>query len=450
MILTFFLANMFAGAVTFSATTVSAENQGVVRARLQRHYVYEASVFEDSVPNVLLNGSLKHSFYIRPQGVDVADARIEMVTPYTRENLTSIDPTPSTEGPVDDSYRYEWAFGSIPDTEQAAVWIHRTNFPVKFQPKFACRRIWNPWITSHSVTQTLTIEFTPSIAGGVHIHPRVESTPEASVTIVQGTDSIDPLLINQKYWLESENGRVVAANWAGDCEVKLYTISVDITVENKLFPEPIFYKPSVGIGFGYDPQDLLPVTSNQVTVDDDIDGDGTPESSITYSGTGSYKWQAIIRPENGVSLPGFSSVVSSFNAGTWNETTYYVDTVSSSTVTDFYFSEDDMLISFNVTGPDGTVGSCRVTIPNELLWVDNPEQWQVRVNNTLIEDRKIMGDTNYTCIYFIYNHSIQEVQIKGIHVIPEFPAWTPILLILTVLSVAITVYKRRILKALIH
>jgi len=139
-----------------------------------------------------------------------------------------------------------------------------------------------------------------------------------------------------------------------------------------------------------------------------------------------------------------------FKAGTWDKTTYYVDTVTNSTVSDFYFNEDNKLISFNVTGTDDTVGFCRITIPNELLWCDNPEQWEVWVNNTLTENRKIMEDTNYTYIYFTYNQSTQNVEVIGVHVIPEFPTWTSMLLILILLTVAIAIYKRRLLKTQIH
>jgi parallel beta-helix repeat protein len=142
--------------------------------------------------------------------------------------------------------------------------------------------------------------------------------------------------------------------------------------------------------------------------------------------------------------------ISFFNAGTWDETTYYVHTVSNSTILDFYFSKDDKLLGFDVTGPDDTVGFCRVAIPNELLWCDNPEQWQIWVNNTLIEDRNVMGDTSYVYIYFTYNQSTQNVEVVGVHVTPEFPTWTSMLLILILLTAAIAIYKRRLLKTPIH
>jgi len=138
-----------------------------------------------------------------------------------------------------------------------------------------------------------------------------------------------------------------------------------------------------------------------------------------------------------------------FNAGTWNETTYYVHTVSNSTVSDFYFSEDDKLVSYNVTGPDGSLDFCRVTIPKRLLWCDAPDQWAVLVNNTAVPYRVIENGDN-TYLYFNYSHSIQNVQIEGIHVIPEFPTWISMLLIFIVLTVTIVIYKRRLLKTPIH
>jgi len=99
-------------------------------------------------------------------------------------------------------------------------------------------------------------------------------------------------------------------------------------------------------------------------------------------------------------------------------TSHSVITLSNSTMSSFDFDILQKQIYFNVNGPTSTTGYCYITIPKKLLWCDSSDQWQVWVNNTLIEDRKVIEDTNYTYIYFTYDHSIQEVQIKGIHVIP--------------------------------
>jgi len=131
-------------------------------------------------------------------------------------------------------------------------------------------------------------------------------------------------------------------------------------------------------------------------------------------------------------------------------TTHSIITLSNSTVNSFVFDTFRTQICFNITGPTNTTGYCYITIPKGLLWCENPEQWQVWVNNTLIEDRKVMEITNYTYIYFTYKHNIQEVQIRGVHVIPEFPTWTSMLLFLILLTVAIVSYKRRLLKTSTH
>ena len=138
--------------------------------------------------------------------------------------------------------------------------------------------------------------------------------------------------------------------------------------------------------------------------------------------------------------------ISFFDAGTWDEVTYYVHTISNSTVSDFNFNPDNYLISFNVNGTDDTVGFCRAAIPKELMWCDDLEAWNVTVNGDPPTYLKAMEDADYTYLYLTYNHSIQGVQIKGIYVIPEFPTWTSMLLLLVLLTVATAIYKRRPLK----
>jgi len=134
--------------------------------------------------------------------------------------------------------------------------------------------------------------------------------------------------------------------------------------------------------------------------------------------------------------------ISSFDAGTWGETTYHVDTVSSSVISDFDFSQDNKLISFNVTGPNGTVGFCKVTIPNFLL--GGP--YVVLVNDSPPLTISEWTDGTHTFLYFTYNHSVRPVEISGTTAIPEFPTWIPLLLLLSVISVTVVIYKQRLLK----
>lgn len=98
--------------------------------------------------------------------------------------------------------------------------------------------------------------------------------------------------------------------------------------------------------------------------------------------------------------------------------THSIITLSNSTISSFDFDTLQEQIRFNVNGPTSTAGYCYITIPKELLSCKSSEQWQVWVNNTLIDDRKVMEVTKYTYIYFTYDHSVQKVQIKCICEIP--------------------------------
>ena len=126
---------------------------------------------------------------------------------------------------------------------------------------------------------------------------------------------------------------------------------------------------------------------------------------------------------------------------------YQVKTFSNSSISMFNFNQSLMQISFNVTGLSGTIGFCNVTIPNTLLWGDftvlvdgNPPISLIRKDNA-----------THISLYFTYEmRSTLKVKIQGTEVIPEFPTWTSMLLILIVLTVAVAIYKRRLLKTPIH
>ena len=134
-----------------------------------------------------------------------------------------------------------------------------------------------------------------------------------------------------------------------------------------------------------------------------------------------------------------------FDAGVWNEVAYNFDIISNSTVSDFHFNpEEGAFIRFNVTGENGTVGFCKVTIPKQLLWAEGG-QWNVLVNGQSVNYTIIStSDENYTYLYFTYNHSTKTVIIQGTSVIPEFPSTTILpLLILTTLTATILLKKKR-------
>ncbi|MFQ6000018.1 MAG: hypothetical protein ACE5J6_04495 [Candidatus Bathyarchaeia archaeon] len=61
-----------------------------------------------------------------------------------------------------------------------------------------------------------------------------------------------------------------------------------------------------------------------------------------------------------------------------------------------------------------------------------------------------LENSTHVFLHFTYNHTIHNVRIYGTEVIPEFPTWASMLLMLRVLTVAIAIYKRRLLKTPFH
>jgi parallel beta-helix repeat protein len=136
--------------------------------------------------------------------------------------------------------------------------------------------------------------------------------------------------------------------------------------------------------------------------------------------------------------------ISFFNAGTWNDMTYYVHIVSNSTISDFYFNPGEgAFLRFNVTGEEGIEGFCRVTIPKDLLWVE--DGWTIFVGEESV-NYTIIPDNDYAYLYFTYNHSTQTVIIQGTHVIPEFPQATILPLFMIFILVVSMFRKKREMK----
>ncbi|MDH5419396.1 MAG: right-handed parallel beta-helix repeat-containing protein [Candidatus Bathyarchaeota archaeon] len=98
-------------------------------------------------------------------------------------------------------------------------------------------------------------------------------------------------------------------------------------------------------------------------------------------------------------------------------------------------------IMFHVLGTEGTVGFCRVMIPRDFM--ESP--YTVLVYNEKVNATKLSAsNSTHAFLYFTYTHS------GIVMIVPEFPTWTLMLLILIVLTVAIVIYKRRLLKTPIH
>jgi len=98
---------------------------------------------------------------------------------------------------------------------------------------------------------------------------------------------------------------------------------------------------------------------------------------------------------------------------------------------------DGTVISFNVTGEDGTVGFRRTCTPTALM----NDTYTVLVNGTEVPYTLLpFSNSTHSYLYFTYTHSTQDVVI-----IPEFQSILilPLLMALT-LGVAVLLKKKRL------
>jgi len=117
---------------------------------------------------------------------------------------------------------------------------------------------------------------------------------------------------------------------------------------------------------------------------------------------------------------------------------YLFQTVCSSSISDFQFN--GTAIRLNVSGENGTTGFCRICIPTALM----NATYKVFANGTEVPYTLLpCSNSTHSYLYFTYNHSTQEVII-----IPEFPTWSSIFLVLIILTFAIVICKRRLPKTL--
>jgi parallel beta-helix repeat protein len=128
-----------------------------------------------------------------------------------------------------------------------------------------------------------------------------------------------------------------------------------------------------------------------------------------------------------------------FDPGIWEWKQYYVNCISNSTLSDFYFNPlEGPFIRFNASGENGTSGFCRVIVPKGLL--NSQNGWNVLINEEAVTPT-ISEDSHNTYLYFTYSHSSKTVEIMGTTTIPEFPSW--IILPLTITATLIAVVMRR-------
>jgi hypothetical protein len=126
----------------------------------------------------------------------------------------------------------------------------------------------------------------------------------------------------------------------------------------------------------------------------------------------------------------------------WQDVNYTIIALSNSTITNFNFNCSLKQISFNVTSLFGTIGCCNISIPKAFMWCDYPSQWNITVDGSPVNDLKVTEDTN-TSLFFTYTHSTHEVVIRAVHVVPEFPSATILILFMIIVLIGVFFAKKR-------
>ncbi len=126
----------------------------------------------------------------------------------------------------------------------------------------------------------------------------------------------------------------------------------------------------------------------------------------------------------------------------WDAVPYGVVTKSNSTVSTIDLDQPHRLLNFNVSGPDGTIGFCNITIPKNLLDAPDSNYWLVLVDGMMVSPTT-SDNATHSSLYFTYTHSLHRVQILGTAVIPEFTTIIVPLLFLAITFVAVALRKTR-------
>jgi hypothetical protein len=122
---------------------------------------------------------------------------------------------------------------------------------------------------------------------------------------------------------------------------------------------------------------------------------------------------------------------------------YPVAVESDSTILGFEFNQTERALNMKLTGKTGTLGSCDITVPDNLLW----GTFSLSMDGyTLVEGEDYTQTHNGTHYTFDigYIHSTHLIEIEASEAIPEFPVWMVLPLFITATLLAVVLYRKRL------
>lgn len=170
---------------------------------------------------------------------------------------------------------------------------------------------------------------------------------------------------------------------------------------------------------------------------------GTDESNGPYqNATGSDGISDsgyALNPGNKDHFP-LMSPIKVLDAGEWDGQRYSAYVISNYTVSDFTFDPSEKAVSFNLTGPEGANGFCRIVIPTQLLWAED-ERWTIMLGEGNMNYTQT-SNQDYTFLYLTFLAKSGTVKIQGTHAIPEFNDFAIVLFLIFASTVTAFAAKR--------
>jgi hypothetical protein len=125
---------------------------------------------------------------------------------------------------------------------------------------------------------------------------------------------------------------------------------------------------------------------------------------------------------------------------------YEAAVVSNSSISDFEFNmteQSQATLTFRVAGENDTTGFCWVIIPQALI--NHSQTWVVKLDGELwsAHEYSVISNQTHWNFWIDYPHSIHQIEITGVTIIPEFPSFLVTQLFMVAALVAIIVFKRR-------
>jgi len=125
-------------------------------------------------------------------------------------------------------------------------------------------------------------------------------------------------------------------------------------------------------------------------------------------------------------------IISDFTVS-FQQDTYHITLISNFTISNF--NESGKVISFNVTGPDDTIGFCRISIPRNL--VEGP--YTVLVDGIEVNTTELpISNSTYAFLYFTYTHGSHQIII-----VPEFSIVIVLPMTTALLLLSVFLQKRK-------